>query len=566
MRLNMAPVALGRYLLNPFSKEIFLYVFTKLARIGVVLAAMVLAGTTFALAETSATPASSKVAQASPEPTATPNPFSYRGYIRAYDLTRQNAYSGTNGTGKVNQQSFLPGISLHAEYNYNQGVPGLGLGATYMYANPLNNCVSAESHLFPPCGNVKAPNLNPDDTVPGYELNTLYESYLQYKSQNFFIKLGNQVNPTDLVWTPASDTRIKPSAYSGGYATYALNKEFTLEVGDWYQWEARNLSAFNSYTLLTDPPQIPNAPTGAGPYPGETGMSTLYNQPNGFQNGGVYFGRAGYTGPKSAPLTASLSFYGFNKIANAIWLDAKYPFAGKLKPYVAFQFGSESNPTSGVLGKIASTVVGLQGGVSVLPNVQLIVGGDYIPIKTDTISLVGTGVTCGKNNVLGLSKGVKPSSINFPYFLPTGGTGDCSPAANGLTNIYYGGWASPYTDSYATDVFFTTSLTQGMVDRRSPGTSAKAQLLFTSDDKRLVTYVTQAWYDYNNNAFANSTREFDFDALYYFNHLPKSGPYKGFSFRYRYGSRDQAPIFAGPPAAPGTSLFKYNRFQAEYDF
>jgi len=547
-------------------------VFTKLARIGVGLAAMVLAGTSFALAETSATPASTTVAQASPAPTATPNPFSYRGYVRAYDFTRQNAYSGTNGTGKVNQQSFNPGISLHAEYNYAVGIPGLGLGASYFYANPLSNCVSASSHLFPPCGNVKAPNLNPDDTLPAYELNTLYESYLQYKTSNFFIKGGNMVSPSDLVWTPASDSRLKPSAYTGGYATFAVNKEFTIEAGDWYQWEARNLSSFNTYTLLTDPPQIPNAPTNAGPYPGATGMSTFYNYPNGFQNGGVYFGRVGFTGPKSMPLTASVSDYVFNRIANAVWLDARYPFAGKLKPYVAFQFGSESNPTSGVLGKIASTVVGLQGGVNVLPNVQLVISGDYVPIKTDTLPATGPGsaasgnVVCQANNTFKLINSKLQGQTNFPYFLPTGGTGQCSVNADGSTNVYYGGWASPYSDSYATDPFFTTSLTQGMVDRRSPGTSAKAQLTYTSTDKRLVTYVTHAWYDYNNNAFANSTEETDFDALYYFNHLPKSGPYKGFSFRYRYGERDQSPIFAGPPAAPGASLFKYNRFQAEYDF
>jgi hypothetical protein len=532
-------------------------VFTKLARIGVVLAAIVLAGTTFALAETSATPASKTVAQASPAPTATPNPFSYRGYVRAYDFTRQNAYGGHSA---VNQQSFEPGISLHAEYNYNQGIPGLGLGASYFYGNPLNNCVSAESHLTPPCGNVKAPNLNPDDTLPGYELNTLYEAYLQYKSSNFFIKLGDQVNPAELVWTPSSDSRVKPSSYRGAYATYALNKQVTLEAGDWYQWEARNLSDFNSYTLLTDNP--------AFPYPGATGLSPLYFDPAraGVQNGGVYFGRVAYAGSKSAPLSGSLSFYGFNQIANAIWLDARYPFAGKLKPYVAFQFGSEGNPDNGILGKIASTVVGLQGGINVMPNVQLAISGDYVPIKTDTLSaaqMAAGGVVCNSTHTVALAANAKANNVNFPYFLPTGGTGNCSPNADGSTNIYFGGWASPYTDSYATDPFFTTDLTQGLVDRRSPGTSAKAQLTFTSDDKRLVAYVNHAWYDYNNAAYDNSTQETDFDALYYFNALPKSGPYKGFSFRYRYGERDQSPVFAG-----GTplSLFKYNRFQAEYDF
>ncbi len=536
--------------------------FTRLARIGASLAAIVLAGTTLALAETSATPAPTTVAQATPAPKASPNPFAYRGYIRAYDFTRQNAYGGHSAT---NQQSFNAAISLHAEYNYTEGIPGLGLGASYLYANPFSNCTTASSR-FPnnaanPCSNSRTPpNLNPDDTLPGYELSTLYEAYLQYKASNFFIKLGDLVTPGTQPWVTASDSRLKPSAFRGGYFTYALNKQFTIEAGDYYQWEPRNASDFGSETLLTDNPA----------YSGATALSSLDFNPllNGIQNGGVYFGRIGYTGPKSAPLTANVSFYAFNQIANAVWLDAKYPFAGKLKPYVALQFGNESNPTNGVLGKIASTVIGLQGGINVLPNVQLVVGGDYLPIKTDTLSaaqMAAGGVVCSATHTVALNTkgGAKAYNVNFPYFLPTGGTGNCSPNADGSTNIYYGGWASPYTDSYATDPFFTTDLTQGMVDRRSPGTSAKAQLIFTSDDKRLVAYVNHAWYDYNNNAYANSTQETNFDALYYFNRLPKTGTYKGLLFRYRYGERDQSPVFAG-----GTplSLFKYNRFQAEYDF
>ncbi len=531
--------------------------FTKLARIGVVLAAIVLAGTSFALAETTATPASTKVAQASPEPSSSPNPFSYRGYVRAFDFTRQNAYGGHSA---VNQQSFNAAISLHGDYQFLGS--GFDIGASYLYANPLSNCVSAVSHLSPPCGANKAPDLNPDDTLPGYELNTLYEAYAQFKATNFTIKAGQMVPPADLVWTPAGDSRLKPSAYRGGYATFAVNSEFSLEVGDWYQWEARNLSDFNNYTLLTDNP--------AFPYPGAVGLSGLYFDPAraGLSNGGVYFGRIGYTGPKSAPLTAGVSFYGFNQIANAVWVDARYalPVAAKLKPYLAFQFGNETNPSSGFLGKIASTVVGLQGGVNVVPNVQLVVAGDYLPTKTDTLSaaqMASGGVICNATHTVALAPGAKPNHVNFPYFLPTGGTGNCAPNADGSTNIYYGGWASPYTDSFAADAFFTTEMTQGMVDRRSPGTSAKAQLTYTSSDKRLVAFVNHGWYDYNNGAYDNGTQETDFDATYFFNHVPKSGPYKGFSFRYRYGERDSSPTFKG--GSP-VGLFKYNRFQAEYDF
>ena len=52
----------------------------------------------------------------------------------------------------------------------------------------------------------------------------------------------------------------------------------------------------------------------------------------------------------------------------------------------------------------------------------------------------------------------------------------------------------------------------------------------------------------------------DFDTQYFFNKLPKGGSYRGFSLRYRYAARSQQ--FAPAGVAP---LFKYNRFQAEYD-
>jgi len=551
-------------------------VLTKLARLGMGLAAIVLAGTGVALAETSATPAAKTtvVSQATAAPKATPDPFQWRGQIRAYDFTRQNAYSGPGGsiygapapTGKLNQQSFSASVGLHGDYTF--GSSGFNVGATYLYANPFSGCTSAVSHLTPPCFYSSSTNpaqktnpnfLNPDDTLPGFEMSTLYEAYAQYKSDQFFLKAGDMVSPGTQVWTPASDSRLKPAAYQGAYGTYAFDKMWTLEVGDYWEWECRTCSAFDSQTLITSSTKYP--------YPGASGLTTLYYNPalNGVNNSGVAFGRIGYAGPKSSPLTANLSYWSFNNISNLWWLDAKYPFAGKTHPFVALQAGSESNQGTAIVGKISSGVFGLQAGLNLLQNVTLTAGFDTIPVKTDTLTaaqMASGGVTCGAFNTVSVAKGQTASNINFPYWLPSGGTGNCSVNSNGTTNIYYGGLASPYTDSYATDPLFTTELTQGMVDRRSPGTSYKLQLTFTSDDRRFVSYINEAWFDYNNGAYANGTVETDFDALYYFKPLPKSGPYHGFSFRYRYGNRTQNTFTGGSPVG----LFVYNRFQAQYDF
>ena len=125
--------------------------------------------------------------------------------------------------------------------------------------------------------------------------------------------------------------------------------------------------------------------------------------------------------------------------------------------------------------------------------------------------------------------------------------------------MYYGGWASPYTDSYATDVLFTTSISQGMADRRSPGQAVKVQATFYTFNKRIRFIASRAYYDYGNAAGGVApTQESDLDGTYYFNPVGK-GAYRGLSFRYRYAERTQNFFTTNPD-------FKYNRAQLEYAF
>ena len=102
------------------------------------------------------------------------------------------------------------------------------------------------------------------------------------------------------------------------------------------------------------------------------------------------------------------------------------------------------------------------------------VGFDSIPWQNDNVALPA-GVTCNNSTYQISAKGA-----TLGYFLPgnggsSGQAGVCFTNPNGTTNVYYGGWASPYTDNYATDPFFTTQISQGMADRRAPGTSWKVR-------------------------------------------------------------------------------------------
>ncbi len=215
-------------------------------------------------------------------------------------------------------------------------------------------------------------------------------------------------------------------------------------------------------------------------------MKSSAASPASLTNNGFFYGRVGYADKN---LTSNLHYYAFDNIANALWFDAKYAIKGKIKPFVAVQIGDEKSTGSALVGQIDSQVYGIQGGVSVSPNVVVTLGYNHIPDKTATITLPA-GASCPANHVLAADKGLAD------YFLGNGGTPNCipGPAVNGLNTatVYYGGWASPYTDSYATDPLFTTSISQGMADRRSFGDAGKLAATFTSDNKRFVFILSRA--------------------------------------------------------------------------
>jgi outer membrane OprD family porin len=473
-------------------------------------------------------------------PAATSNPLSYRGYIRVYDFTRQNASTGIGGAGATNQQSIEPAVSLHADYRLGAG---FSVGGSYLYATPFNNCGTPQSHLTPPCGKVKPLSLNPDDTVPGYTLNTFYEAYLRYKGERLAGTLGAQVINTP--WVNASDSRLKPVAFEGVDVSYQLPHGFSVDVMDMTRFESRTNSTFDNKTLLTSFNL------------GYSGMPSYIFSPGGtgFTTKGFQYGRFGYADPKG--LTSNIYDYHFSDIANFQWFDAKYTFTKqRTKPYIAFQAGNERDTGASQIGKIDSQVFGAQIGATVTKTISVNLGFNHIPRHIDTLASLPAGISCNAK----FQVAAKPGST-MPYFLPANGP-ECAKNSDGTYSVLYGGLASPYTDSYATDPLFTTSLTQGMADRRAPGDGTKIGATYTSLDKRLIVSVSRAYYDYGWLLGQEQTAETNADAQYYLSPLRKSGPYKGLVLRYRYGARtlDNVTTYGGAP------LFKYNRAQFEYDF
>jgi hypothetical protein len=490
-------------------------------------------------------------AQSSPPPSPSPAPstqlppasaappLTFRGFFRAYDFTRQNASTGIGGAGQVNQQSIELGLGLHADYRF-ANTP-FSVGASYLVAMPTNGCNTPTSHLSTPCGKVKAPALNPDDSLPGFEINALYEAYVQYKDPHLYAKLGDQVFNTP--WTSSSDTRIKPTAYQGLDFVYAATPQLSIELADMIRFQGRVNSTFEKNTLLTS---FPAGTTG-------TPASIFVPGGNSIPTAGLQYARIGYAGTRG--LSSTLHLYRFDDIANLAWFEATYTALGqRYRPFVTFHGGYERETGAAVLGKIFSTPVGLQVGGSVTRNIGLTMSFERIAPRSDRIRLPA-GDACGATQQVTVKKGT-----SFPYLLPVNAP-QCIANADGTTTVQYGGFASPYTDAYGTDPLWLTSLTQSPIDRHAPFSGPKIQATWTSNDKRLIVYVTQSYLDYGNGIRSQQLSEVNADAQY-FARPRRLGPYKGLLLRYRYGSRQVTNV----TTYGGLPQFRYNRAQLEYDF
>jgi len=514
-------------------------------------------------------PAPPPVEAPPPPPPPKPNPWVVGGYFRSYYFTRQNASNnpGTqfnfapgakyNSNG-VNQESWANAIAVHAAYNF-PSTPWQ-IGGTYLYSTSFGSCsVPANNAKGGPCVSQVPPNTNQDETLPPFRLSTFYEAYLKFNGYGWNGTLGNQLFNTP--WANPADSRLKPAAFQGADLSYTTPGGWTIEGADMFEFENRTSSQFSQQTLLTSYPA------------GNNGLPTNVFLPNGngINTNGFAMGHLGYAQPGGTGISADAWYYGVYDIASESWLQAKYQLSTPGTPWLALQGGWDQNNGLSYVGKINSQVFGAQLGGNVTKNLQLTVGYDQIPWKNDTVFLP-KGVTCSNSNYQISAKGA-----TLGYFLPLNAP-QCFTNPNGTTQIYYGGWASPYTDNYDSDPLFTTSVTQGMVDRRSPGSSFKAGLQFTSTNQKWVFIATDAWYNYGNALDSENTNIWVLDGRYRFSHVGK-GPYHGLVLRDRYIQRTLSNTFCGAsnttcpggaslgaPEFGGLPLFKYNRAQLEYDF
>ncbi|MBV8246510.1 MAG: hypothetical protein JOZ38_11345 [Candidatus Eremiobacteraeota bacterium] len=464
-----------------------------------------------------------------PKPAHTASPLNYGGYVRSFYFTRTNTNPNPAKLNQPNAAAWQNGVKLHADYTF-AGTPW-NVGLSYFAAT-----------AFGANGTTPGFNARIDNTLPGYDLATLGEMYIQYHNNVFFGQTGKfQVNAP---WLGPSDSRVKPVLFQGTWLSAHLTPSFNMSVYYLARFQSRVSSAFNSNTLLT------SANSGY-PYPG---CKVPYVNP--FTNAPAFATDPGDPcntfRTTSGVLAMDLNQHMGQNLVVDVWNYTVYDLASMLygtvtynyapksfaKPFMAFQYVAENNVGKSWLGLVHNHTYGFQLGSNlVVPTVQWAFSLDSNPYQTYVTN-------------------------NCASFVPGGVYGAVKGAAvagqAGFNYCYGGSVASPYTNSYATDPLYTTSISQGEADTGLPGTSYKLAVTGGTNNKRLRVIVSDAYYDYTlPGQLPNVRKEFDADATWFFNPV-RPGPYHGLSFRERYADRTTSNT--------SNSDFKYNRSQLEYDF
>ena len=196
-----------------------------------------------------------------------------------------------------------------------------------------------------------------------------------------------------------------------------------------------------------------------------------------------------------------------------------------------------------------------------------------IPWKTDTQSRFRTASGAAAPPTTISAKG---NAINA-YFLPTAVPDCLRQSQRAPSQIYYGGWASPYTDNYVTDPSILTSVSTGYGrSSRCRSELQNCQAPVHVDEQEVRVHRSERRYQTWNNISRTSSTP-----------LQRRRPTRGTSTRSTIFKKEPRRALQGPAvplcathsaesrhrtslgrhvAGRASPLFKYNRSQLEYDF
>ncbi|MHB8813519.1 MAG: OprD family outer membrane porin [Steroidobacteraceae bacterium] len=373
-------------------------------------------------------------------------------------------------------------------FNYEtpEFLQGFSLGASYFTANALGTHDANPARI--------------DSTLSGVanSINALGQAYLQYRGHGALVRLGDQLVATP--WVGASDSRVLPATYQAAFGALTPVRGLKLQALRILRYKSRTADGY-----FRDNNYYPPTWQGDAAY---GGLGDLPSSSPGTA-GTVAIGADYQTGGLKAT-TWYYDFYGFGHLVYA-QVDDTLATDRTIKPFAGLQAVREWDQ-SNVFERTRMRLFG-QPGMAVS---NFTVGG-----------------------ILGIKVGNASLSAAYDRLRPEG-----SGALGG------GALVSPYTESFATDPLYTTSMIRGMVEL-GPGSSWKVTASERTLGKRLE--LTASFAEYHTDFNGNDSETY-FDVIY----LPR-GWLKGLSLRNRLE-------IGNGRVNPGRSHFLYNRVMLAYAF
>ncbi len=444
---------------------------------------------------------SATTSAATPAPHPTPERFRADGYAFVYSIAIDQASSVPGGHNQANQSGTGLFNLINVQY-------GLGSGPLY----------AAASYEYTPAG-FGQPTLS-----------ALPQTFIGLSRKQLSAKAGDQflVSP----WANTHDrTLVPPMAFQGVDAVYQ-QPSWSAEVAQMQRFMSPVAPGFSRTTLLTEDSD----------------------------SSGFTYARISYR-PAERAYALDGYMYGISDLVAIGWLSGTIALSNAgWMPIVAVQGGTERNIGSSYLGKVRSAVFGVALSLRPSRRFSISLASDSIPWRRDTIA--SSGAVCTSSGAIPTYQ-LSQASAHPLYFLPQGAA-QCA-AGGTMTTVYYGGWASPYSDSYAADPLFTTGLVEGMADRRSPGSSERLTVIYRNKTERFGLYTGFSWFQYGNALARQQTQEWDAAATYHVPPAAHISSSKGLVLRVGYTQLRKSNVAypSGQPFLGGVPLLRFTWLELE---
>jgi len=277
---------------------------------------------------------------------------------------------------------------------------------------------------------------------PGNVIDGVTQAYVEYANPWVTVRGGDQYLNTP--WMGQSDSRIIPASYQGAMADFKPAKGWDIYAIRTLRWKSRTSESYNDDNVY-----YPSTYHGDSMYGNNGSLPASARSQDGTTAVGSTYAGGG--------LAAQAWFYDFEHFGRLGYADGMYtiPTGTMVKPFIGAQLVRETSGSDNVIVDTHTKITGLAG---------------------ERVDAKAWGVDAG----VGLGKAKFDVSYNK--------------LESDANAVGAGAIISPYTNSYATDPLYTTSMLRGLVELGAGHAwKARAQYNFLHDDLQLI--ASYAHYD-----------------------------------------------------------------------